>query len=165
MIHAREDYKSIQDLSGKIPENEPVFLLRSTDKFTVLTIKYWVSLVRDQADSEEKLKIANLAYNHVNKILDWQIKHGIKFPDLPEPKSEMSKALDEQKEIDRKRFGTEHQLQQLLWDGQVEQEYYNETFVGIVNLIKNILKDDELKRQLFDINLDEDYPINEFEGE
>lgn len=32
MKHARDDYNRIQDPAGKIPEDEPVFLLRGQDK-------------------------------------------------------------------------------------------------------------------------------------
>lgn len=32
MKHARPDYNRIQDPAGKIPEDEPVFLLRGQDK-------------------------------------------------------------------------------------------------------------------------------------
>ena len=31
MKHARSDYNSIQDASGRIPEDEPVFLIRARD--------------------------------------------------------------------------------------------------------------------------------------
>ncbi len=31
MKHARKDYDRIQDTVGKIPENEPVFLIRGQD--------------------------------------------------------------------------------------------------------------------------------------
>lgn len=32
MKHARDDYNRIQDPAGKIPEDEPVFLLRGQDR-------------------------------------------------------------------------------------------------------------------------------------
>ena len=46
MKHARDDYNRIQDPSGKIPDDEPVFLLRSQDPDAADT-------VRDYADRIE----------------------------------------------------------------------------------------------------------------
>ena len=46
MRHARDDYNRIQDPSGKIPADEPVFLLRGQDPDAADT-------VRDYADRLE----------------------------------------------------------------------------------------------------------------
>ena len=35
MIHARDDYNRIQDPAGKIPADEPVFLLRAQDELGI----------------------------------------------------------------------------------------------------------------------------------
>lgn len=44
MKHARNDYMSIQDSSGKIPDDEPVFLLRAKDKLAPLIIRTYADL-------------------------------------------------------------------------------------------------------------------------
>lgn len=63
MRHAREDYNHIQDPSGRIPEDEPVFLLRAQDATAAQVVRYWASLqdpdcgltgpAREQADKME----------------------------------------------------------------------------------------------------------------
>ena len=50
MKHAREDYNRIQDPAGKIPENEPVFLLRGQDKFAPATLEFWGTCLAIAAD-------------------------------------------------------------------------------------------------------------------
>lgn len=44
MKHAREDYNRIQDPEHKIPEDEPVFLLRGQDKVAASAVRYWAVL-------------------------------------------------------------------------------------------------------------------------
>ena len=41
MRHAREDYQRIQDPSGAIPADEPVFLLRAKDLAAPETLRFW----------------------------------------------------------------------------------------------------------------------------
>lgn len=55
MIHSRPDYNRIQDTTGKIPDDEPVFLLRAQDCTAGDVVRYWVSLqpvgpLRDMAE-------------------------------------------------------------------------------------------------------------------
>lgn len=38
MLHARKDYMHIQDETGKVGENEPVFLLRAKDQLAPDTV-------------------------------------------------------------------------------------------------------------------------------
>jgi len=85
MIHNREDYNQIQDPSGKIGEDEPVFLLRGQDKFTPELIRHWAILYMR---SQSKLsKDVNMTYNSVlawaNRVEIWQEEHGCKVPDIP----------------------------------------------------------------------------------
>lgn len=63
------------------------------------------------------------------------------------------KALQERQ---RKEFGPQNTLQQVLWDGQVEDFYFNETFSAIIMMMKQCVEDEEYKKQLYEINL-EDY--------
>lgn len=41
MKHLRRDYDGIQDASGKIPEDEPVFIIRAKDPCASATVAYW----------------------------------------------------------------------------------------------------------------------------
>ena len=59
------------------------------------------------------------------------------------------------KERDRKMFGPESTLQQILWDGQVEDTYFNETFNDIVLMMRKCVEDEEYRKQLYEINLDD----------
>ncbi len=43
MIHARKDYDHIQDPSGKIPLDEPVFLVRGQDPDGWRTVASWIA--------------------------------------------------------------------------------------------------------------------------
>ena len=45
MKHARTDYDRIQDPSGKIPDDEPVFLLRGQDKHAAAAVRMYAALV------------------------------------------------------------------------------------------------------------------------
>ncbi len=45
MIHAREDYDHFQDPKGKIPADEPVFLLRGQDQHAPATLRFWADAV------------------------------------------------------------------------------------------------------------------------
>ena len=69
MKHARHDYDPIQDPTGKIPEDEPVFLLRGQDKFAPEIIRAWIKLfVANGGDTHQ----ANKLEEHVQKMEQWQ---------------------------------------------------------------------------------------------
>lgn len=77
MKHARDDYDHIQDLSGKIPDNEPVFLLRAQDRLAAGTVAHYAAL----------LATHGLQDNHIHAVLRqaaamaaWPTK---KMPDCP----------------------------------------------------------------------------------
>jgi hypothetical protein len=44
MKHGRPDYEQIQDPSGKIPVDEPVFLIRAQDVLAVETLQHYRTL-------------------------------------------------------------------------------------------------------------------------
>ena len=75
MKHARNDYDRIQDPSGKIPEEEPVFLLRGQDKFAAKAVRAYARLV--EAESPE---IAKRAFEQADLMDKWPVK---KIPDGP----------------------------------------------------------------------------------
>jgi hypothetical protein len=49
--HARADYMSIQDPTGRIPEDEPVFLLRGKDVLAPKTVEAWADLAEQMGAS------------------------------------------------------------------------------------------------------------------
>ena len=79
MIHARKDYDRIQDPTGKIAEDEPVFLLRAKDVLAPGILMKWATeLVLRGGDK----KMAKMVTDHAILMIDWQEKNGCKLPDL-----------------------------------------------------------------------------------
>lgn len=81
MKHARPDYDRIQDPSGKIPADEPVFLLRGQDYAAGDTVRRWAYL-SDLNGADPK--IIELARSHAAEMDAWAAEHG-KVPDLNQP--------------------------------------------------------------------------------
>lgn len=80
MKHARGDYNRIQDPSGKIPADEPVFLLRAQDISAPETLRFWADEnVRNGGD----LELSRLAEQWATTMEEWQDKHGNKPADGP----------------------------------------------------------------------------------
>jgi hypothetical protein len=73
--HARPDYDRIQDPAGKIPENEPVFLLRAQDKFAWIFVKGYSNLMWALG----KLDLYELSKAHAKRMREWKPQ---KEPDL-----------------------------------------------------------------------------------
>lgn len=83
MIHARSDYQArIQDSANKIPDDEPVFLLRAQDATAAATIRYWAKenlrllkqAKKDGATPEEirrRKKAIELAVAQAHRMDDW----------------------------------------------------------------------------------------------
>lgn len=80
MIHAREDYNRIQDPENKIPEDEPVFLLRGQDPIAPTLLLDWSNRIRAIGGDPQ---IADLAREQARRMIIWQQKNGFKIPDLP----------------------------------------------------------------------------------
>lgn len=80
MLHARDDYNRIQDPAGKIPENEPVFLLRAQDANAPTTVYEWANLAEQTGADPAIVEMARL---HAARMIAWQRAHGCKVPDLP----------------------------------------------------------------------------------
>jgi hypothetical protein len=72
MIHARKDYQRIQDPAGKIPKDEPVFLLRAQDRTAAATLMFWIIANESLRDGDKKA-IA-LAKRHLKRMLVWPVK-------------------------------------------------------------------------------------------
>ena len=80
MKHAREDYNRIQDPEGKIPEDEPVFLIRGQDIAAVSAVRAWAAYAEALG---AKPDIVRAARKHAELMAEWQTQHGRKLPDLP----------------------------------------------------------------------------------
>jgi len=80
MKHARKDYDRFQDPEGKIPEDEPVFLLRAQDAVAPGVVEAW-ALAAHSVGADEN--IVQHAYEHAQLMRKWQAEHGSKVPDMP----------------------------------------------------------------------------------
>ncbi len=82
MRHARKDYDRIQDPENKIPEDEPVFLLRAQDKVAPMVVEIW-SLAAELSGASED--IVEAAFEHADLMRVWQSKNPtkVKVPDMP----------------------------------------------------------------------------------
>ncbi len=76
MIHARRDYDKIQDPRKKIPENEPVFLIRAQDMISGDVLRYWA---RRNLEVGGSIELSALAEAHALRMDRWKIK---KFADI-----------------------------------------------------------------------------------
>lgn len=80
MKHARTDYAEIQDPTGKIPAEEPVFLLRAQDKVSVDTVLHWAKLAENAGAPKVMVIEARI---QAGKMFVWQRYHKVKVPDIP----------------------------------------------------------------------------------
>jgi hypothetical protein len=80
MKHARKDYDRIQDPENKIPQDEPVFLLRGQDKFAPELLLRWSAHLRLSGGD---VSMAILVENQAQEMIEWQKNHKVKIPDLP----------------------------------------------------------------------------------
>jgi len=80
MKHAREDYNRIQDPEGKIPEEEPVFLIRAQDVTAPEIVQHWADLAAARGASNE---IVMSAREQAMRMVDWQRLQRVKIPDMP----------------------------------------------------------------------------------
>ena len=81
MKHARTDYDRIQDPAGKIPADEPVFLLRAQDQTAADTVEYWIRQNKKLLKTAKKTltplelmgrkKALILAEAHVYRMKEW----------------------------------------------------------------------------------------------
>lgn len=79
MKHARADYDRIQDPAGKIPENEPVFLIRGQDLAAPETLRQY-ALEAHRRGADNDLIIATL--DQARAMEKWQRERARKTPDL-----------------------------------------------------------------------------------
>jgi len=78
MKFTRDDYnRRIIDHEGKIPEDEPVFLLRAQDVYAPSTLRYYAKLLEDDGNLEmaEELRV------HARQMVVWQKSVRVHIPD------------------------------------------------------------------------------------
>ncbi len=92
MIHLRKDYERIQDPENKIPEGEPVFLLRAQDIVAAKTVRHWAYL-NEAEDGDPKLTRG--AFECAKKMEAWPVH---KLADLPEESAEQQGDTEEKPE-------------------------------------------------------------------
>lgn len=81
MLHARSDYNRIQDPSGKIPEDEPVFIVRGQDKCAPATCRAWAKEAERIGAAPEFVKLVR---DWAKVIEAYQVRTGkCKVPDGP----------------------------------------------------------------------------------
>lgn len=86
MRHARPDYNErIVDLEGRIPEDEPVFLLRGQDRFAPRLLLMWASELRLSGGDPY---MAQTAEAHAQAMIEWQKAHRVKTPDMYQESAE-----------------------------------------------------------------------------
>lgn len=79
MKHARDDYSRIQDPENKIPEDEPVFLLRGQDRAAVPAIAAWI---QEHERNGGDPQLTKLAHQQIARMDDWQADRKRKDADL-----------------------------------------------------------------------------------
>ena len=79
MKHAREDYNRIQDPENKIPEDEPVFLLRGQDELAPDLVRTWAIQLFAKGGNPV---MAGMALEQSKLMEEWQKTHKKKLPDL-----------------------------------------------------------------------------------
>jgi hypothetical protein len=78
MKFTREDYnRRIKDLDSRIPEDEPVFLLRAQDKYAPDTLRFYANLLKEDGNTE----MAEELFAHARNMLVWQKSVRVKKPD------------------------------------------------------------------------------------
>ena len=78
MKFTREDYNQrIIDKAGKIPDDEPVFLLRAQDVYAPSTLRYYAKLLEEDGNME----MAEELRNHARQMVVWQKSVRVHLPD------------------------------------------------------------------------------------
>jgi hypothetical protein len=78
MKFTREDYNNrIVDKANKIPDDEPVFLLRAQDKHAPSTLRFYAGLLEEAGNEEMAAELRK----HAKDMLVWQKSKKVKAPD------------------------------------------------------------------------------------
>lgn len=76
MRHAREDYNRIQDPEGKIPDDEPVFLLRGRDPLAFKAVMFYARLCEDAGLDPMMVEVCRSHATEMHNVSE------IRMPDL-----------------------------------------------------------------------------------
>jgi hypothetical protein len=81
MRHLRRDYDGVQDSSGKIPADEPVFVIRGKDITAPIVINYWASIAEQNGVGPEMVEAVR---QWARAISTWQDENKavVKVPDV-----------------------------------------------------------------------------------
>lgn len=144
MKFGRKDYDNrIIDKDNRIPEDEPVFLLRANDRLSPKLLLMWAMELRllggDPAMAEN-------AENHAQKMIQWQKDHNCKTPDMYQDASGR-KVIREQiiALIDPMRGHQGYRLDIGKLD-ELLKEYYDTSVSPKLQLMKMDLKPDALTK-------------------
>lgn len=78
MKFTRDDYNErIIDKARKIPDDEPVFLLRAQDAHAPSTLRFYAKLVEESGN----IKMAEELRKHAKDMLIWQKSVRVHLPD------------------------------------------------------------------------------------
>lgn len=83
MKHARSDYQErIVDLAGKIPDDEPVLLLRAQDACSRNAVRAYIEAL--EADGADPRMVASMREQE-RRMGAWRVQHGLmgRRPDVP----------------------------------------------------------------------------------
>lgn len=79
-LHARPDYQGrFVDTHGKVPDDEPLFVLRGQDAAAPAAVRAWANVAEELGASAD---IVALAREHACTMEAYQSEHGGKVPDL-----------------------------------------------------------------------------------
>lgn len=81
MKHARSDYSRIQDPTKRIPEDEPVFLLRGQDVGAPDAVRAYADIAK-KVGAEAVL--VQRCYDWADRMEKWQSERAVKIPDMPD---------------------------------------------------------------------------------
>lgn len=71
MIHARPDYQDLVELEKRIPDEEPVFLLRGQDPHAGALLRLWANLNRIHGGDPV---LSRLAEQQADRMDQWPVK-------------------------------------------------------------------------------------------
>mgnify|MGYP001583782085 CR=1 FL=1 len=80
MKHARPDYNRIQDPSGKIPADEPVFVIRAQDMSAPATLRFWAE---EHHRNGGDTAMSDLVEAFAVEMESWQESRKVKVADMP----------------------------------------------------------------------------------
>lgn len=77
MLTGRRPYTHLNDPTGTIPDNMPVFILLASDALAVDFVREWARRVRDLGGTADTV---GSALDQADAMAIWGDKHGVKVP-------------------------------------------------------------------------------------